>query len=161
MYAGRFEVNLDSPRFGYFTQSEVVKNLCEAVNAAPEDRNLLTLFVHVADHFLKLDVSKAEGGRHNTVSFYTLTLSPDQPVLEYRKMLWSQLYQIYQRGAVQDEIEQILYRYGMPCYNVDAGLDVVRAEFEDVLKFFDLFQLENLFHCVIAAHINGFSTRRI
>ena len=153
VYAGRFEVNLDSPRFGYFTQSAVVKNLCEAANAAPEDRNLLTLFVHVADHFLKLDVSKAEGGRHNTVSFYTLTLSPDQPVLEYRKMLWSQLYQIYQRGAVQDEIEQILYRYGMPCYNVDTGLDVVRAEFEDVLKFFDLFRPENLFHCVVAAHI--------
>ena len=159
VYAGRFEVNLDSPRFGYFTQSAVVKNLCEAVNAAPEDRNLLTLFVHVADHFLKLDVSRAEGGRHNTVSFYTLTLSPDQPVLEYRKMLWSQLYQIYQRGAVQDEIEQILYRYGMPCYNVDAGLDVVRAEFEDVLKFFDLFQLENLFHCVIAAHIKQVAKR--
>ena len=153
VYAGRFEVNLDSPRFGYFTQSAVVKNLCEAVNAAPEDRNLLTLFAHVADHFLKLDVSKAEGGRHNTVSFYTLTLSPDQPVLEYRKMLWSQLYQIYQRGAVQDEIEQILYRYGMPCYNVDTGLDVVRAEFEDVLKFFDLFRPEILFHCVVAAHI--------
>ena len=153
VYEERFEVNLDSPRFGYFTQTAVVKNLSEAVNVAPEDRNLLILFVRVAGCFLKLDVSKAEGGRRNTVSFYTLTLSPDQPVLEYRKMLWSQLYQIYQRGAVQNEIEQILYRYGMPCYNVDAGLDVVRAEFEDVLKFFDLFRLENLFHCVIAAHI--------
>ena len=159
VYEERFEVNLDSPRFGYFTQTAVVKNLSEAVNAAPEDRNLLILFVRVAGCFLKLDVSKAEGGRRNTVSFYTLTLSPDQPVLEYRKMLWSQLYQIYQRGAVQDEIEQILYRYGMPCYNVDAGLDVVRAEFEDVLKFFDLFRLENLFHCVIAAHIKQVAKR--
>ena len=159
VYAERFEVNLDSPRFGYFTQTAVAKNLCEAVNAAPEDRNLLILFVRVAGRFLKLDVSKAEGGRRNTVSFYTLTLSPDQPVLEYRKMLWSQLYQIYQRGAVQDEIEQILYRYGMPCYNVDAGLDVVRAEFEDVLKFFNLFRLENLFHCVIAAHIKQVAKR--
>lgn len=154
VYAERFEVNWDSLRFGYFTQSAVVNNLCEAVKATPEDINLLILFVRVAGHFLKLDVSKAEGGRHNTVSFYTLTLSPDQPVLEYRKMLWSQLYQIYQRGAVQDEIEQILYRYGMPCYNVDTGLDVVRAEFEEVLVFFSLFQPENLFHCVIAAHIN-------
>ncbi len=68
VYAGRFEVNLDSPRFGYFTQIAVVKNLCEAVNATPEDMNLLILFVRVAGHFLKLDVLKAEGGRHNTVS---------------------------------------------------------------------------------------------
>ena len=154
VYAGWFEVNLDSPRFEYFTQSAVVKNLCEAVNATPEDMNLLILFVRVAGHFLKLDVSKAEGGRHNTVSFYTLILSPDQPVLEYRKMLLSQLYQIYQRGEGRAEIEQILYKYGMPHYGVDTGLDVVRAEFEEVLTFFSLFQPENLFHCVIAAHIN-------
>lgn len=153
IYAQQFEVNLDSPRLGYFTQSAVVKNLCEAVNTPPEDANLLTLFVWVASHFLKLDVSKAEGGRHNTVSIYTLTLSPNQPVLEYRKMLLSQLYQIYQRGNAQAEIEQILYKYGMPHYGVDTGLDVVRAEFEEVLKFFSLFHPENLFHCVIAAHI--------
>ena len=153
IYAQQFEVNLDSPRFGYFTQSAVVKRLCEAVNVAPEDINLLILFVRVADHFLKLDVSKAEGGRHNTMSIYTLTLTPEQPVLEYRKMLLSQLYQIYQRGNGQAEIEQILYKYGMPHYGVDAGLDVVRAEFEEILKFFSLFRPENLFHCVIAAHI--------
>ena len=153
IYAQQFEVNLDSPRLGYFTQSAVVKNLCEAVNTTPEDANLLTLFVWVASHFLKLDVSKAEGGRHNTVSIYTLTLPPDPPVLEYRKMLLSQLYQIYQRGNGQAEIEQILYKYGMPHYGVDTGLDVVRAEFEEVLKFFSLFHTENLFHCVIAARI--------
>lgn len=153
VYTEHFEVNWDSPRFGYFTQSAVVNNLCEAVKATPEDINLLILFVRVAGHFLKLDVSKAEGGRHNTVSFYTLTLSPDQPVLKYRKMLLSQLYQIYQRGDGQAEIEQILYKYGMPHYCVDTGLDVVRAEFEEILKFFSLFRSENLFHCVIAAHI--------
>ena len=68
-------------------------------------------------------------------------------------MLLSQLYQIYQRGNAQAEIEQILYKYGMPHYGVDTGLDVVRAEFEEVLKFFSLFHPENLFHCVIAAHI--------
>ena len=138
VYTERFEVNWDSPRFGYFTQSVVVNNLCEAVKATPEDINLLILFVRVAGHFLKLDVSKAEGGRHNTVSFYTLTLSPDQPVLKYRKMLLSQLYQIYQRGDGQAEIEQILYKYGMPHYGVDTGLDVVRAEFEEVLCWTDI-----------------------
>jgi len=153
VYAERFEVSLDSPRLGYFTQSAVVKKLCEGVNTTPENANLLALFVWVASHFLKLDVSKAEGGRHNTVSIYTLTIPPDPPVLEYRKMLWSQLYQIYQRGNGQAEIEQILYKYGMPHYGVDTGLDVVKAEFEEVLKFFSLFHTENLFHCVIAARI--------
>ena len=40
IYAQQFEVNLDSPRLEYFTQRAVVKNLCEAVNATPEDMNL-------------------------------------------------------------------------------------------------------------------------
>ena len=153
IYAGRFDVNLDSQRFGYFTQSMVVKSLCKAVETASEDTNLLSLFVCVASHFLKLDVSKTEGGRHNTVSIYTLSLPPDPPVLEYRKMLLAQLYKIYQRGSMHTEIESILHRYGMPHYGVDTALDVMRAEFEKILKFFSLFQPENLFHCVIAAHM--------
>ncbi len=152
-YAGRFEVNLDSPRFGYFTQRMMVKSLCEAVETAPEDTNLLILFICVAAHFLKLDVSKAEGGRHHTMSIYTLSLPPDKPVLEYRKMLWAQLYTIYQQENIQTEIERILYRYGIPHYDVDTELNVVGAELEEILKFFSLFRPENLFHCIIAAHI--------
>ena len=54
---------------------------------------------------------------------------------------------------MQTEIEQILYKYGMPHYGVNTDLDVVRAEFEEVLKFFSLFRPENLFHCIIAARI--------
>lgn len=83
--AGRFEVSLDSQRFGYYTQSTVVQHLCNAVEMNPDDVNLLYLFIRMAGHFLKLDVSKAEGGRRNTISFYTLALPPDRPVLEYRK----------------------------------------------------------------------------
>lgn len=156
IYTQQFEVDWESHHFEYYTQRAVVKNLCEAVNENPKDTNLLFLFVRIASNFLKLDVSKSESGRHNTVTFYTLTLLPDQPVLEYRKMLLSQLYQIYQRGDcgdVQDEIERIIYKYGMPRYGADTGLDVVRAEFEEVMKFFSLFRPENLFHCVLAAHI--------
>ena len=41
----------------------------------------------------------------------------------------------------------------MPHCGVDTALEVMRAEFEEILKFFSLFQTENLFHCVIAARI--------
>ena len=58
-----------------------------------------------------------------------------------------------QRLERQAEIEKILYKYSMPHYGIDTSLDVVRAEFEEVIAFFTLFQTENLFHCVIAAHI--------
>lgn len=153
IYTRWFEVSLDTLRLGYFTQSAVVKNLCEAVEAEPENTNLLSLFVRVARHFLKLDVSKAESGRHNTVSFYTIMLPPDQPVIAYRKMLLLQLYQIYQRGNMHAEIEFILYGYGVPNYGVDTNHEVIKTEFEEILSFFSLFQPQKLTHCIIAGHI--------
>lgn len=151
--AEQFEADIDSQRFGYYTQSTTVEHLCTAIDASPNDHNLLSLFVHVAGHFLKLDYSKAEEGRHHTVSFYTLILPPDKPVLEYRKKLLSQLYRIYQSGNMHTEIECMLDEYSMLKYKSDTSLEVVKAEFEDVLCFFTLFQKENLFHCVIAQNI--------
>ncbi len=157
--AGRFEVSLDSPRFGYYTQSTVVQHLCNAVEVNPDDMNLLYLFIRVADHFLKLDVSKAESGRRNTISFYTLALPPDQPVLEYRKKLILAIHQIYQRGYMQTEIEYILSQYGICHYDADTSLEVIHAEFEEILNLFSLFQVENLYHCVIAEQIQKTASR--
>jgi len=159
VFAGQFEVGMDSQHFGYYTQSMVVEYLCTAVDASPNDSNLLNLFVRVADHFLKLDVSKAEGGRRNTVSFYTFALPPDEPVLEYRKKLLSKIRQIYQYGNMQSEIEHLLEGYGMPGYGGETSLAVVKAEFEKVLNFFSLFKKETLYHCVIAQHIEEVAKR--
>lgn len=157
--AGRFEVDVNSQRFGYYTQSTTVEHLCAAIDANPDDLNLLSLFVHCAGHFLELDFSKVEDGRHNTMSFYTLALPPDKAVLTYRKKLLSQIYQIYQRGNMHAEIEHILDNYGMAHYGADTYPEVVRAEFEEVLKFFRLFQEENLYHCVIARHMEQIAKR--
>ena len=41
---GRFEVDIDSQRFGYYTQSMTVEHLCAAIDASPDDSNLLSLF---------------------------------------------------------------------------------------------------------------------
>lgn len=154
-----FGIDLDSQSLNYFTQSAVVKSLCNAVKENPEDVNLLGLFVYVADHFLKLDVSKTKGGRRNTVSFYTITIPPDEPILEYRKMLLKQLYKIYQGGSMQTEIEHILCTYAMSHYGVEVNYDVVKAEFPEILRFFSLFKPENLYHCVIAENIERISKR--
>ena len=93
------------------------------------------------------------------MSFYTLKLPQDKPVLEYRKMLLLQLHQIYQHGNLQTEIEHILYGYGSPHYGIDTDLDVIKAEVEEILNFFALLQPENLYHCVIAKHIEHVAKR--
>ena len=157
--AERFGVGMDSQRFGYYTQSTTVEHLCAAIDANPDDSNLLYLFVRVAGRFLEFDFSKTEGGRHNTISFYTLELPPDEAVLAYRKKLLSQIYQIYQRGNMHTEIEHMLRSYGIPHHESDTYLEVVRAEFAEVLRFFSSFQEENLYHCVIARHMEQIAER--
>lgn len=153
IYTDRFEFTKYSSSQKYFTQTEVVKSLCIAVDSSLNDINLLNLFVCVAKHFLKFNFSKAECLRHKTISFYNLTLNPDTPVLEYRKMLLSKLYQIYQSGSMHAEIEQLLYNYNIAHHTTNPSLEIVKAEFEDILNFFTLLQPENLFHCLIAEHI--------
>ncbi len=149
-----FEVNLTSQNFNYLTQRTVVEQLCKAVNTNIEDDNLTSLFICVAEHFLKLNFQKVEGCRQNKISIYSLILQPDKPVLEYRKLLLIQLYQIYQHGKMQTEIENFLYRYdNIFHFGKNINLDIVKAEFNNVLNFFFLFQPENLYHCVIAKHI--------
>ena len=159
VYAGKFNVNADSRRMGYFTQSAVVKSLCDAVEANPNDINLLVLFVRVANQLLKLDISKVEGGRHNTVSVFTMALLPDKPVLEYRRKLLTRLFHIYKHGNMQTEIESLLYKYGIPYYGIETNDDVVRAEFGEILNFFTNLQPLKLYHCVIAEHIQQVANR--
>lgn len=153
VFAEQFGVDIDSQRFGYYTQSVVVDHLCAAVDADMDDTNLLGLFVYVADHLLKLEFSGIKDGRHGTASFYTFELPPDEPVLEYRKKLLLKICEIYQHGKMHAEIERILDEYGMPSYGAETNLEIVRAEFREVLNFFSLFQEENLYHCIIAQHI--------
>lgn len=154
-----FGIRRDSYLRRYYTQTTTIRSLCDAVQTSPEDTNLLYLFVCTANQFLKLDISKTEGGRHHTVTFYTSSLQPYPPVLEYRKMLLTTLLHIYQRGSMQSEIEHILEWYGVCYYDPNTNLKVIRAELDNVLKFFSLFQPENLYHCVLADHIQNIARR--
>ena len=75
------------------------------------------------------------------------------PYIQYRNAMNEAVRKIGHLPDSMRQLKAILYKYGMPHYGVDTGLDVVRAEFEEILKFFSLFRSENLFHCVIAVHI--------
>ena len=153
----QFGVDKDALRLGYFTQKTVVERLCAAVESNPTDE-LLVLFVRVAEQFLKLSFSRTEGGRHNTFTFYTVPLALHETVLEYRKMLLQQVYQIYESGKCHEEIESLLMDY---CKGYGDGEDyeIVKHELSFVLSFFALFSPENLYHCVTAEHIKKIAKR--
>lgn len=154
-----FGFDNNSQRFGYYTQNAVIDHLCAAIDAAPDDTNLLSLFVRVAGYFLKLDYSTYADGRHNSILIYTVLLQPDKPVLEYRQKLLLKLHQIYRRGNMHAEIEHLLEDYCTPSYESNVNWEVIRAEFKEVLNFFSLFQNENLYHSVIAQKIEQVAKR--
>ncbi len=144
-------VDRNSSRFGYYTQETVVDRLCFAIEENPTENNAI-LFVRVAEQFLRLSFSKAEGGRKNTVSFYTMALTAEDVVFDYRNKLIKHLYEIYENGYCQKEIESLLADY---CERSGQAIDyeIVRQELDSILPFFLLLSTDNLFHCVIAENI--------
>ena len=159
VFAEQFQVDMNSERFGYYTQNTVVDCICAAVEQRPFDLNMLGLFVRVAGSFLQLDFSNVASGRHNLITIYNFALNADQCVLEYRKKLWLHLQSIYQSGNMEIEISHILNNYGVPHHGREVNFDLIREEFGEILNFFTLFQTENLFDCIVANHIKQIAVR--
>ena len=153
----RFGVERNSYRNSYYTQKVVVERLCALVENNPSDENLI-LFVRVAEQFLRLSFSRTESGRKNTVTIYTIPLTMDDAVLQYRDMLWNQLLRIYQAFKCKEEIESLLLDYCQEGGN-KIDYEIVRQELEKVLCFFSLLSTDNLYHCVIAEHIRVVARR--
>lgn len=156
-FVSQFGVDKDALQYGYYTQKAVVERLCAAVESNPTDA-LLMLFVRVAEQFLKLSFSRTEEGRKNTITFYTIPLTLHETVLAYREMLLKQIYKIYECGKYHEEIERLLMDY-CEGYRENEDFEIVRQELDLFFPFFVHFSPENLYHCVIAAHIKKVANR--
>lgn len=157
VFCERFQVDIYSKRLGYRTQLIVVDYLCTAVEQSPNDINMIGLFVQVAGNFLQLDFSTVASGRHHSITISNFALEADQPVLEYRNKLLAHLLSIYQSGTMNTEIAHIINDYGVAHHGTKVSSDIIRAEFEAILRFFTLFQPDDLYACVLANHIKQLS----
>lgn len=148
-------IDKDSHHLGYFTQKTVVEKIVRTVELNPTVQNVL-LFIRVAERMLYLSFSNVESGRNYSVTFYTIPLTAHKSVLEYRKILWNKLYEIYE--AEENEgyckaIESLL----MDCCKSHGNTEeynIVKADLESIIKFLGLFSPKCLYHCLIAEHIN-------
>lgn len=149
--AFHFGVNQYSSYNDYYTQTLIVNRLCAEVQVNPSDENLF-LFVRTAEEFLKLAFSRTEEGRNNSITFYTMPLSDDPAVIEYRRLLLEQLLNIYKSKKCCNELESLLKDYCLE-YKTDVCHEIIRQEFDLILQFFSLLSANNLYHCIIANHI--------
>jgi GTPase SAR1 family protein len=146
-----FGIDKDSERLKYCSVSKAVEYLCGYIKTN-NNSNSLALFVRIAIYYLKFVVSKTEGGRRNTFTFYTIPVNATKEVMTYRKMLLNELQSIYKRGFYKKEIEIALNTYGTG--NSDyINYKIVKEEYLDVMSIVAQLQTDNLFHCLIVKHL--------
>lgn len=146
-----FGIDKDSERFKYVSVSKAVEYLCGYIKTNNND-NSLALFVRVAIYYLNFVVSKTEGGRRNTFTFYTIPVNATTEVIKYRKMLLNELKSIYEKGFYKKEIEFALKNY---CTGNSDYIDykIVKEEYCDVMSIVAQLQTDNLSHCLIVKHL--------
>ncbi len=158
LFTGRYGINKDSDRFQYYTQNTVVEHLLTYIGTDSSDENVL-LFIHVAEYYLKLFYTPAEGGRHNSVVFYRIPLKCTDIVMSYRNKLWEFLFRIYKGGRFTAVIENLIENYGNE-YGETIDYQVVQKEYDSILSFSsEMFNPECLHHCIIANHIKQVGKR--
>ena len=146
-----FGVDKDSYYFAYVVQKTVVDKIITMVEKDASPQNVL-LFIRVAEKMLRLSFSSLESGRDDTVTYYTIPLKAHEVVLQYRKLLWEELFEIYKRGTYCREIEYLLLECCNP-YGDNLDYAVISADMDSINSFFGIFSPECLLHCVIAEHI--------
>ena len=152
----RLGVNKDSHIHGYYSQQIVINQLCNVIDSNPTEQNL-KLFIAVAEQYLKLVFQRTEGGRRNTVTFYTMPLTKTDVVIQYREAIIAHLISIYHSGKYQSEIEDLLYNYCREGgYDVD--YEIVKCDLQHIFKFFEIFTPQCLYHCAIAKRMLKAST---
>lgn len=146
-----FGIDKDSERFKYCSISKAVEYLCNYIKSN-NNGNSLALFVRVAIYYLNFVVSKTEGGRRNTFTFYTIPVNATTEVIKYREMLLNELQSIYKRGFYKKEIEFALKNY---CTGNSDYIDykIVKEEYSDVMSIVAQLQTDNLCHCLIVKHL--------
>ena len=151
--AFKFGADKDSLLAGYFTQKSVAVKIICAIEENPTPENTL-MFIRVAEQMLHLSFSKAEGGRKNSITFYTMPLTAHEVVLEYRKLLWEELLKTYDSNRYCKDIESVLADF---CKERGETIEqeIVRADLLSVLRFFDRLSPTCLYHCLIAEHIDN------
>lgn len=106
-----FGVHKDSVQYGFYTQVTFFEKIKEYSDDW-EQEFVTMLFLQIAEEFLKLHFSPAEGGRKNTVTIYQIPLVISEGVEKYRKLIWESLFSLSKIEKYRVKVRKILISYG-------------------------------------------------
>lgn len=106
-----FGINKDSVRNGFYTQVTFFEKIKEYSDDWKQE-SVATLFLQIAEEFLKLHFSPVEGGRKNTFTIYQIPLAISEGVEKYRKLIWESLSSLCEIEKYRGKVRKILSSYG-------------------------------------------------
>ncbi|MEE0728448.1 MAG: ATP-binding protein, partial [Clostridium saudiense] len=106
-----FGINKDSANYGFCTQVTFFEKMKEYSDDWKKE-SVATLFLQIAEKFLKLYFTPAKGVRKNTFTIYQIPLAISEGVEKYRKLIWESLSSLCEIEKYRAKVRKILSSYG-------------------------------------------------
>ena len=106
-----FGINKDSANYGFYTQVTFFEKIKEYSDDWKQE-SVATLFLQIAEEFLKLHFTPVEGGRKNTFTIYQIPLAISEGVEKYRKLIWESLSSLCEIEKYRARVRKIFSSYG-------------------------------------------------
>lgn len=107
----RLGIDKKSHTFGYYTQITLFEKFAEHSNNWQNDF-VATLFLEVAEDFLKLWFTSSEAGRRNTIVMHNISLISSDGTESYRRIIWESLAVLSETNKYKGKIREIISSYG-------------------------------------------------
>lgn len=146
-----FAINKDSERYNFYTQITFFEKIKEYSDDWKQE-SVATLFLQIAEEFLKLHFTPAEGGRKNTITIYQIPLVISEGVKKYRKLIWESLYSLCAIEKYKENVRKILSSYGGTIE--DISIPVLQFDLEYIKSILEsYFPPDEIRNCLLANRI--------
>ena len=146
-----FGINKDSANYGFYTQVTFFEKIKEYSDNW-EQESVATLFLQIAEEFLKLHFTPAEAGRKNTFTIYQIPLAISEGVKKYRKLIWESLSSLCEFEKYRAKVRKILSSYGGIIE--DISLPVLQFDLKYIESILELhFPPDKLENCLLVNRI--------
>ncbi|MCO7123973.1 ATP-binding protein [Ihubacter massiliensis] len=146
-----FGINKDSAGYGFCTQIIFFEKIKEYSDNWKQEF-VTTLFLEIAEEFLKLHFLPAEGGRKNTITIYQIPLVISDGVEKYRKLIWESLSSLCGIEKYKAKVTKILSSYGGTVENT--SISVLQFDLKYITSILNSnFPPDELENCILANKI--------
>ena len=129
----RFGFEHDSYAYEFVVQRTVVEALWEQARAG-ENKAITRLFLMSSENYLQTHFNTSEMKERDSISIVNFDLPSTPELLELRRIIWQQVFQIYQIPNYQDSVLNLLQNYYSSGYSVSVS-EIVEHDAAEVISF--------------------------